>query len=225
MADRPVSLGNLAGQLRHEAAASPKKAVCLGLLGVVAVWFWVPLAWGWIAPNDGVPEATAAKPPATDAAKTDPGVKPPPSAPAAAAKTTTETKNEPRYPWYQLVRWMDSDPRTSAAEPLLVGRDPFQTTEKEVEIIDPTTIDVAKELGLQLSTTIVGARRSTACVHGRWYEVGDVIRSGQDRQGAAYELLQVSRQQIVVGRDGQRFAVSVGPFVDPEQIRVVKRSG
>ena len=57
-----MNLNKLARQLRREAMANPKKAAVLGLLLLVALYFWGPLVWGRVA-GDGASE----KPPAAEA--------------------------------------------------------------------------------------------------------------------------------------------------------------
>src|SRR6266576_3193818 len=46
---KAVNLEKLAKQLRRDLAANPKKAAALGLMVLVALYFWGPLAWKWVA--------------------------------------------------------------------------------------------------------------------------------------------------------------------------------
>ena len=45
-----VKLDKLTKQLRRDIAANPKKAAALGLMVLVALYFWGPLVWSWFAP-------------------------------------------------------------------------------------------------------------------------------------------------------------------------------
>ena len=53
-----MKLDKLARQLRRDVAASPKKAVALGLMVLVALYFWAPMVWKWIAPDQGKGKST-----------------------------------------------------------------------------------------------------------------------------------------------------------------------
>ncbi|MBW8884592.1 MAG: hypothetical protein JF612_07410, partial [Planctomycetia bacterium] len=46
---KAVNLEKLAKQLRRDTAANPKKAAALGLMILVALYFWGPLAWKWFS--------------------------------------------------------------------------------------------------------------------------------------------------------------------------------
>ena len=48
-----VKLHKLAKQARRDLLANPKKAAILGLMLLVALYFWGPLLWKWFAPAGG----------------------------------------------------------------------------------------------------------------------------------------------------------------------------
>jgi len=106
-----VSLNKLTKKLKRDAQRSPKKAAALGLLCVVALWFWAPLVWGWIAPEDSASETTAA---------TAPGPNPGPTSGVAAGFNPTAPKidnpsHQSTVPWQTILEHIDRDPRKKPA--------------------------------------------------------------------------------------------------------------
>ena len=66
----------------------------------------------------------------------------------------------------------------------------------------PATPD---DLGLVLSTTMVGQSRRAALISGRTYELGSKIRV----EGEAFRLIEVEPNRIVLERDGEQFTLSI----------------
>ena len=52
-AGKLVKLDKLAKQARRDLLANPKKAALLGLMLLVAAYFWGPLLWKWLVPASG----------------------------------------------------------------------------------------------------------------------------------------------------------------------------
>jgi hypothetical protein len=113
-----VNLSKLARRLRREAVGSPKKAAVLALLAVVALYYWMPLVWGWIgkANGSGTAAVAAATPPAA-------ATNTPPAQPAATSPTAAKPAGA-AMTWQETLRAIEADPRTVPAA-LLGGRDPF----------------------------------------------------------------------------------------------------
>ena len=100
---KAVKIGNIAKQLRREATANPKKASVLGLLAVVALWFWAPLVWGWIFASEDEEGVKATQPTAQSAPT---GGTPRPRTPTGGSPesgTAAKKEETPRHPWQQLV--------------------------------------------------------------------------------------------------------------------------
>ena len=209
-------------KLRREATANPKKAGLLGLLLLVAVYFWAPLLRQWTRSAENAPDTSAAAPPAA-ATSAPPGgaVAPPlaaatpvealtPSAPTAAASAT------PRFHWKQLVAAIESDPRMRPVEPpaeLAAQRDPFidprppAVAEAAPEVAGERSEDVTPgELGLVLSSTIIGHQRRTALVNGKVYAAG---RELEARDGVVFVVRDIEPWGIVLERAGKRFELEL----------------
>lgn len=209
-------------QLRRELTAHPKKAAVLGLLVLVALWFWAPLVWGWIAADDPAakaPSASASVGNASSALPRGPAAVSVPAAPAtiaAASSAATKVDKRPNYPWHQLVQWMDNDPRTSPADPALGRRDPFLSGGTEVAEADlgdgPTEIPseaAPADLGMVLSSTIVGQRRRVAQINGKPYRQGEIVRLEKDGQQIEFTLAEVHPRRVVLRRKGHEFELSI----------------
>ncbi len=105
-------------RLRRELTASPKKAAMLGLLLLVAVWFWAPLVGKWMGRKDDETPLTATTETATVTAE-------PMSTTATTIVPTVTLKQEAKSTWQQVLTWMRSDPKMKPHDPKLGGRDPF----------------------------------------------------------------------------------------------------
>lgn len=197
-------------QLRREAARNPAKAGVLGLLVVVALWFWAPLVWGWIGPGEASSQPASESPSAVSVA-TEAGLGAASPAPAVA------TTKMPTYTWQQLAEWRRQDPLTTAADTLRLRRDPFHAVEAEVadeevkpvqEVIQPVVLK-PEDLGLKVTSTVVGPARRVALINGRTYQEGQVIRCGREGQEIAFQLVEVQPRHVVLERDGHRFELAI----------------
>ena len=164
-----MSLNRLARQLRREAKANPKKAAVLGLLGLVAVYFWGPLVWGWCVASEkpgGEPAAAGKETVAADTA---------PAAIAYAAMESSESSNQPKieacpYRWGQLDQWMQADPMTTPVDDVTGWPDPFGgaapvAEAEEAAVAQADTAPVTTEtLEVDVSGTLVGPRRRVALI-------------------------------------------------------------
>ena len=204
-----MSLNKLTKRLRREIRSSPKKAAALGLLLLVAVYYWVPLLTGMTAKKDQA-VATAAELPETgfpSVATARPG--PQPGAPAAGAA--------PSYAWEDLVRWSREDAATRPAETLVDRRDPFQPVRTAIAEVDGTPQEEAtvqplltpEQLGMKLSGTVVGAGRKVAVIDGKAYAEGRSVQWFQDGQVIDFKLTEVHPQRIVLEQLGERFELEI----------------
>jgi hypothetical protein len=136
-----VNLGKLARQVKREAATNPKKAAVLGLMCLVAVWFWAPLVIDWVGPNEGSTAKTAKTVPAAAVAN---GVS------LAAARPGKTPKDEspspqPEHSWQKLVEWMERDPRTK----------PASLSDRVIDVDGPASALLNHLLNARSGTTVV----------------------------------------------------------------------
>ncbi len=123
--DNLVNLAKTVKKLRREAVANPKKAALLGLVTILALYYWAPLLKGWIAADTTTVETTT-----SPAAVATVAVQPSTAAPVAAT-TATAKPVAPRLSWQQITERMSKDPRTMIAPALTQTRDPFEAQHDE----------------------------------------------------------------------------------------------
>jgi hypothetical protein len=165
--------------LTKDLRRSPKKTAVLALLGVVALWFWAPLAWKWFAPKSSKATASAASA-STTATTTTPSDSPSVAAPSA-------TPSAPSLDWKELADILQHDPLLASAHMHETINDPFAELEVEqaakesqtnAEQLATAAVEVRptpEELGLTISSMITGGRRAVATINGRPCRIGDVI--------------------------------------------------
>ena len=217
-ATTPVDVNKLKRQLHREVLANPKKAAILGLLVLVAVYFWGPLVWGWIGKDKTSSKPSAEKVPSSDL---DPSL----SAELATAQAESPAAENPTtHPWEELVEWMQRDPTTTTVE-IPDRRDPFRAVVAEVpetaleEDIEPAEQEVTPErAGLVLSGTLVGQDRSVALINGKAYRQGGTVGSTKDGQQIEFTLAEVHPRRVVLERLGERFELVVPQRVRSGQI-------
>lgn len=184
----------------RELKRSPKKSAILGLMCLVALYYWVPLVRGWFG---GAPDEAAAAASFIAAAPADPEL------------TKTFKKSTP---WNKLRRWMKEDQRMQSADPPK-KRHPFQAydaflaglaksnpeeTPKAAKLEStPTT------LGLVLQSTVVGGERSTALINERSFVLGSAVkvRVADGAEDIVFRLVDVGSNYAVLQRDGKQYAL------------------
>lgn len=204
---------NLGKRLKREVLAKPKQAGALAALLVLAAWFWAPLMSKWFG------GASATTTPPTTAAAT-PAIAPlaAPSASVTTAVTTAVAGVAPAQPtWRRLAAAIDADPRMQPAGELAVHRNPFAPLPTAAPVVPvqaapPAAIAAAPsdptpdELGLVLSSTVVGGRRQTAVVNGRVYRPGGEVRIDDE---IAFVVTSVGPRRIVLSRRGQDYELMI----------------
>jgi hypothetical protein len=193
----------LARKLRREFKANPKKGIALGILFVIAGYFWAPMLSGWLGMGSAQPPPAAG----TMAA-----------APAADVSPATVKPNGPATParsWRELAKSIDDDPRMRPAD-ATAERDPFHSN--AVELTEQDTLEAfaarqpaitPADAGIVLSSTIVGPTQRVARVAGTTYRVGDRIRTGRDGRGVEFVVAQIEPRSVVLMRDGHRYEVKL----------------
>jgi hypothetical protein len=210
-----VNLEKTFRQLRKEATANPKKAAILGLLGLVALYFWAPLLWTWLGDEAPAGPGTAQ----ASLVGFDPLAL---AGPSAAAKEEPKKPDaaKKKIPWDQLAAWMKDDPRTAAATALTQRPDPFRVqVEEEPEPEEepeqqiqppPVAPEVTPEsLGIGLSATVVGPRRRVAVIAGRAFAEGETVAMEKDGETYEFRLAEVRPRTAVLQREGKQFELVI----------------
>jgi hypothetical protein len=198
-----VELNKLAKRFRREMTGNPKKAVLLGLLSLVAMYFWGPLLWRQFAKDEAAVVAVAANPVATAAG--------PVAQPSDQTALTADKNEAAAIPWQQLAKWMDNDPQATAAKFVAEQRNPFAPTQSKRQ--PPPRLEqlgaTPQSVGLELSSTIIGAKRRVARISGRTYEEGQTIEASKDGQPIAFTLAEVHSRHVVLLRQGEPFQLAI----------------
>src|SRR5436190_13084774 len=169
-----MSVPSLPRQLLRDLQRSPKKAGLLALLAGVALWFWAPLVASWFKGG----EAASADAEQPTAAAVTPISTSPAAAKAGEAAKVAEAASQN---WQDMVRWMDQDPRRKADESPL-ERNPFAPHKPPLQVV-PQSAKIAKplpdnldQLGLKLTSTLLGPGKRLALINGRAYAEGQVVK-------------------------------------------------
>ncbi|HEX4131330.1 MAG TPA: hypothetical protein VHZ24_14920 [Pirellulales bacterium] len=199
-----MSLRRLGKQLGRELKANRQKAAALGVLALVAGWFWYPLLFK--KSSAGEAQAAAANP----AAATAP-------TPAAGSTIAPTSGSDPAVPWHDVARWIDQDPHM---QPANIGdelaHNPFEShvaSNAQRAAADAELAKVAAQanlspadLGLTLTSTIVGRHRRAALISGEVYELGeDVPAAG----GLRFHVKRIERSKVTLSRDGRDYALNL----------------
>lgn len=212
-----MGLEKLVKRLRREAGAHPKKAAALGILVVVAIYCWAPLLKGWVSSSASgglaAGAVAASAPVALDAPR--------------LALTNTQDGNTPEkavaYSWEEVVKWMEQDPRSRPPRDLGGRRDPFRAVkavvaERETKRSEepPKPILTPSNLGMTLSSTLVGPGERLAVINGKVYREGQTIEVAKDGRKATFKLVEVHGRRVVLRHQNEQVELAL-----PER----KRSG
>ena len=209
-----MSQNQLLRRLKREATRNPKKVGALGLLLVVALWFWAPLVRGWFHKDEippspvGSPTAVASTP-AWPPGVTDRQALAPAAGPAVATCS-----------WDQVAQWMEKDPLTTAARTLPGRRDPFRASQDIVAVEaareqqqkkhpHEASAVTAAELGLKLTGIIAGPKQSVALINGRTYRQGTQIACQKGGNRYSLRLVEVRRKGVVLEYRGTRLQLAI----------------
>jgi len=199
-----VKLDKLAKQLRRDLAANPKKAAALGLMALVALYFWAPLAWRWISPQGGKKSAQPLALILTDD----------PEQPSQSAK-----RRGSQFRWEKVRQLIAQDARMAAAALERSWTDPFApqappaTTAAPAGIGASPTAAVSEftpdQAGFVLSGVLVGGKRRMATINGETYGEGSTIKIAKEGLFAAVEfrLARITHKGIELERNGKTYAL------------------
>jgi hypothetical protein len=206
-----VKLDKLAKQLRRDLTASPKKAAALGLMLLVAAYFWLPMIWGWLGPKQTKQPVAAGSVILEDEQPTNNSLK------SKAGRT---------FRWEQVRHRMLADPLMASAEYDVAWPDPFRSDsvaaaaqaasaapagETLAGVVDPAG------LGLVLTSAVVGPKRRTAIISGRTYCEGETVKpavSASESAGASvapleFRLEKIGPWEVELTALGQRYTLQL----------------
>jgi hypothetical protein len=212
-------VSKLLRQLRREAKRNPKKAGILGLLALVAVWFWAPLLMDWFR-ADGQKAVAASHDDRADSRAAR-------GQPAPGGGPQQPSNKVAALSWQELIRLQDQNPRAQPSRLPETGRDPFVTPSSQLfpplpmvpkeepekepkEKPDVTVPDLTpQELGLSLSSTIVGPRGGLAMVNGNAYKPSEIIVVQHNSQRVEFQLTEIHPRRIVLIRNGKSYSLEI----------------
>jgi len=199
-----VNFKQLKAQLRREVKASPKKAALLGLALCVGLYYWVPMLWRLLP---------GSSPPAVESA--DGTIDP--ETLMARLGTTMSALEAPNptaeLPWQKLAEEIDADPLMVRGAALPETRDPFSGPKVIEAVVDPQALAAEAasqlapdEMGLELTSTLIGPRRRLALINGDVYTVGSQINLGN---GVVFVVAEVDADRVVLVRGDRQFALAI----------------
>jgi hypothetical protein len=203
-----VNLGKFYKRFRRDLAANPKKAALLGIMVLVAAYFWAPLVLGVLPARKG--SAAAAAPPDVILADN----------PLGAAQAAQNSKNA--FHWERAQQSIAADATMASATFDRTWRDPFAAfdspappPEEPEPIPSPADIaasaaaDAAKaiapgEAGLVLQGVLVGRLASAATISGEVYREGDVVPAQVAGATVEFQVGYISKQGVALHSNGKR---------------------
>lgn len=203
-----MNIHNIGKQLKRDINNNPKKALFLGILLVLGLYFWAPFFERWITKGKEGSESPSG---------TQTMVNTPLGQTSSGDKSTAEKENKSRrYNWKEVVNWMSNDPRTRPAEPLTITRDPFQSSKDTLEKnlkdeeanIKPPPVSPAS-LGMALTSTLIGPGGGIARIGGRTYNRGQIIEAEKEGRNYKFILTEIQDRRVVLEMEGERFELSI----------------
>lgn len=201
-----MNLDKLARKLKRDLAANPKRAALLGLMLVVAGYFWAPLVSKWLGKSSPKARATGLVIRGDD----------------LPIEQRASGKSQPR--WDKVLAWMEADPRMASQKPAAdlhpFGR-PGSTKAQAAEAYaeqsappptPPPLLDIAPQaVGIVLNGVLIGTKQKQATLNGETYCLGERIvaatKEGKDK--LEFELVQVHREGVVLSRNSRRYELKL----------------
>jgi hypothetical protein len=205
-----VKLDKLAKQARRDLLANPKKAAVLGLMLLVAAYFWGPLLWKWLAPAGGAKGGNSG--PTALILEDDP---------AEAAPQAKPGGLNP-FRWEKVRQLIRSDrlmtpatlqadwPNPFAPLPVAAASEPIRGpgSAGAGELPATAAAELTPEsIGLRLASVAIGPRRRTATISGDTYVEGEAVTASGKRttaaQSPAFQILRIETGGVELERDGK----------------------
>lgn len=197
-------------------AANPKKAIALGLMVLVALYFWAPMLWEKVSPKKAKKSGNTA---VNLILEDDP----------IEEGTQGGAKPKTSYPWDKVRKLAAADPRMKPASfnrrwsnpfrkeapaPVAGAEDPAKTAADQLaQDIDPV------KAGLKLTSIVIGRKTRSATINGKTYRVGEMVpkkdkTSAEKTENAAaagpqFELISISRSRVELVRNGKTYTLDM----------------
>jgi hypothetical protein len=211
-----VNLEKLAKQLRRDLAANPKKAAALGLMILVALYFWGPLTWKWVM--DSGSKRTNKVSTASLILTDDP----------AEPTQQSRQRGGAKFRWEKVRQLIRQDPRMVSATFESGWVDPFgkpaASTMPEASVEDAkddaataaATIAAVEpsEIGIVLGGVMIGPRNRVATINGEACHEGDVIEVVDKTDKSVsrhFRVVKIGRQQVELEISGQILVLDLKP--------------
>jgi len=217
-------VNKLMRQIRREAARSPQKAVVLGLLAVVALWFWAPLVLGWVQGEGAKKPKAAVEGDKLAGMEYAAPLVPPAGGPNPRDRESATEDAATLGDWQEMIAWIESDPKSDPAGAAAPARDPFVSiefppvhdslSEHEEEQKDEKE-EVARrevkpaEIGLVLSSTLVGPGGGLALISGKKYRLGEKVVVTHQSRTIQFTLAEVHPRRAVLQRDEKSYSLTI----------------
>jgi hypothetical protein len=213
-----VNLEKLNKQLRRDIAANPKKAAALGLMVLVALYFWGPLAWKFLSASGGPRKAKSST---ASLILTDDPIDP--------GQQNKGRGGRSKFRWEKVRQLIRQDQQMVSATFDVGWIDPFaklpgaggRTTDQTTAEEDPAVTAAAqaaaavadpKDLGVVLGGVMYGQRRRLATINGESYREGDVVSLG-DKQDKTlsykYQVFRIDRDSVQLESGGRIFRLEL----------------
>lgn len=203
-----MKLDKLVSQARRDLLAHPKKAALLGLMVLVALYFWSPLVGKWLFPGGGKKADTAHN---VALILEDDPIEPTAQTKAGKAKA---------FRWEKVRQLIQNDRLMAPAVLEASWPDPFRTmaTQQPQEIAPEagsspeatavqtalaTTNTTSIAAGLKLTGVAIGPSRRIATINGDTYREGATIKiGGQDPKNPLLEFRVLRIEKLGVELEG-----------------------
>jgi hypothetical protein len=209
-----VNLEKLAKQLRRDTAANPKKAAALGLMVLVALYFWGPLVAKWVAAsgNKRTSKVNTAALILTD----DP----------AEPTQSSRGRAGGKFRWEKVRQLIRQDPQMISAAFDVGWIDPFGAptagqSQQFAEALPPSGADDAasaevdpSELGIVLGGVLIGPRSRVATINGEACHEGEVLAITDKYDKAVthrVRVVRIRKSGVVLEVGGRTITVALAP--------------
>jgi hypothetical protein len=198
-----VNLDKLVKQLRRDLAANPKKAAALGVMLLVALYFWGPLAWKWFSTGG---KRTGKVNMASLILTDDP----------AEPSQQSKARGNAKFKWEKARQLIRTDPRMISATFDPSWHDPFGKpmgaasgagNDPNSEAAQAESAVDAGNLGLVLGSVMIGPRSRVATINGEVCHEGDIVTVTQKDKGTTHRL-----RVVKIRREGVTLEVGARVF-------------
>jgi len=234
-AGKLVNLDKLLKQLRRDATANPKKAALLGLMALVALYFWAPLLVKFASRRgaesaQAEPTSVTPNPTALPINSTLPNSTLPSNSTAIAP--VTPIRRTTKFQWEKVRELIRKDEHMASAtldpawvKPFGAGRaaanaELAQNESQSEPAEDPAAKAAAmlaslepQDLGITLGGIMIGPRGRLATINGEACREGDVLSIALKNDKSTsldFKILKITRQSVQLATSGKTFTLELG---------------